>query len=186
MKISLRYGLALLMTTCVSAQVFNTGEVLPPGRLTLGVYPLLISHPGNDNFVWFFQGGLGLSPGVDFAAKAGLDYGDNTNYYGADLEWALSRRAPHLSLATGFHVLEDPGLDGTLNLSFPISRGSFLYGGVDADLNFYNGNTDTPMWGFFGLDLRYARRFYFMLEASLAITDEDANTYGAGMTVYLF
>ncbi|MFC1501961.1 hypothetical protein ACFL6A_00945 [bacterium] len=167
----------------LSAQVFGTGQTLKPGRMSLGVNPAAYLNTNNNDFYLFLHGGIGMSRRMDLGIKVGV-LGDVT-YFGADLEWCLSRRSPHISISVGAHHYNEFGLDGILNFTFPLGRRMSIYTGLDLDVNFINGNTTAPFWLFIGSDISIARRIGFLIEAEIGINASAYNIISGGFNFYL-
>jgi hypothetical protein len=169
--------LLVFSALCISsnAQVFNTASTLKPGTIMLGFEPTYMINP--DQFMMFFHGGYGLTKGIDFSLHGGV--GGNSSYFGGDIEWALMR---HVSLTTGAHHFGDFGLDGTLNLTFPIRHDSRVYTGFDMDLNFGNKVT-APMWIPLGVEIGLRNHLAFLFEAEISVTN-DYHVLGGGLVFY--
>jgi hypothetical protein len=165
----------------ISAQVFNSAEVLRPGHGSIGINPVFIANGEND-LALYLHGGIGLASGLDLAAKLGI--GDGT-YFGMDLEYLLRASPPYVSIAGGGHIRNDAGIDATLNLTFPISRILSLYSGLDADINFAEGQTLSPLWIFLGNEVPVKHGLSFLLEIQIGVTEEADNRLGAGLNIYL-
>ena len=100
------------------SQVFNTGQTLKKGTFSLGLNPAYHINGPSDGINIYFHGGYGIKQGIDLSIKFGV--GD-TQYFGADLEWALGKK---ISLTTGAHDFGEFGLDGTLNFTIPLRSGT--------------------------------------------------------------
>lgn len=160
------------------SQVFNTATTLKPGKVSLGLNPVVF----NDDFGLFLHGGIGIVNGVDLAVHYGfLNYND---YFGADLEWRLLSGKPSLSLITGAHKIYDSGLDLGLNLSFPIASKFQLYTGLDSDINFGSGHNYSQVWLPIGVEIPLKSKMSFMFEAELPINEDAYSIFGGGLAFY--
>lgn len=183
-----RYALILLMilgfiSPVARAQVFGTGQTLRSGKASLGLEPVLYSNnSGNDSFYFFLQGGYGLQSGLDLGVKLGL-LGPH-DYFGADLEWNLRPARPAISLSVGAHQYYNFGLDGTLNLSFPLGRSTHLYTGLDMDVVFVHRETITPYWMPLGFEVAFRRNVGLLLEVELGLNQPAWNIMGGGLNFY--
>ena len=171
----------LLMLTVIpaQAQVFNNAQTLRRGIATVAVYPAIINYEGGNDYALFVHGGYGLQPGVDVAVKLGLGQ-DAGTYIGGDVEWLMRRQSPYFSLSAGFHFLDDPALDGTFNITFPLNATVFFYSGADMDLVMAAGN-NTPMWLFTGLDVSFRRDIDVLFEVSWGVSSAAPDIISAGM-----
>jgi len=170
--------LVLFFPTLVFCQVFNTASTLAPGKFSLGVNPLVYDN----NLGLFLHGGVGIKPGIDFAMRYGFLEG--ADYFGADIEWRLLGGKPSISLLTGAHKLYRGGLDLGLNISFPITGSVQLYTGLDMDIDFYPGQTFTPVWLPVGVEIPLKSRISFMFEAEIPLTDAARGIFGGGLAFY--
>jgi hypothetical protein len=166
----------LFIFSAAQSQVFNTGSTLKKGEFSLGLEPLI--YGGANEFMMFFHGGYGLKSGVDLGISAGFL---NGQYFGADLEWRLMR---YISLTTGAHYFGDFGLDGTLNLTFPIRKDTRIFTGVDVDINFPKGSTVIPLWIPIGVELGLRKNMAFILEGEIALTNNTNSILGGGIVLY--
>lgn len=166
----------LFFCICTQAQVFNTGTTLKKGAFSLGIEPVI--HGNMDGFMMFFHGGYGLKSGIDLGISAGFLNGE---YFGADLEWSLGR---YFSLTTGAHMYGDFGLDGTLNLTFPIRSDSRIFTGVDTDINFPKSDISVPIWIPIGVELGLRKNMAFILEGEIAVSDDAYHVLGGGIVLY--
>ncbi len=172
-------GLFILASSALNAQVFSTGQTLKPGRFSVGINPVF---QGN-NLGVYLHGGYGIATGLDLATKVGLGLGGN--YFGADLEWALHGGKPYVSLTAGGHMQgSDVGIDGTLNLTVPVSKSVELFSGLDMDMNFGNNNTTLPVWVPIGMEVGIRQSIAIILEGDIAITDDAASIFGGGLAFY--
>ncbi len=171
--------ITLFISTTTFSQVYNDAKTLSTKTISLGVTPVIQSN--NGGFALFADAGIGFG-GADLDFIVGFG---EPNYFGANIEFMLLRRSPYLSVAVGGHTQGGVvGLDGTLNLSFPITRNVGLYGGIDADMNFYSGSTTMPAWFFVGTNIALQRNIEFMIEVAPAITNANS-IFGLGLKVYL-
>ena len=175
-----KFSVIVLLIAFVSitqAQVFNTGQTLKQGTLSLGVNPVIMDNGPSDGLNIFFHGGYGIKKSVDFGFKFGVG---NTNYIGADLEWALGK---NFSLTTGGHMFGDFGLDVTLLGTIPIRKDADLYFGVDADIVFAN-ELAIPIWIPIGIELGLSKSMSLILEGEIAIVDDAYHIFGGGLNFY--
>ena len=167
-----------LTALCVStyAQVFNTAGTLKQGTFMLGLEPTYFIDP--NGFKMFFHGGYGIKKGIDFSLHAGLG---GQSYFGGDIEWALLK---HVSLTTGAHYFGVMGLDGMLNLTFPIRKDSRIYTGFDMDINFpRNEDVKAPMWIPLGVEIGIRHDIAFLFEAEIGLND-TYSLIGGGLVFY--
>lgn len=170
-------GLLIISLAIASySQVFNTGQTLKKGTIVLGLNPIFY---GND-FGIYFHGGIGLKQGLDLGAKVGLGAGGN--YFGADLEWAISAGKPHISIAAGGHMQGDFGIDGTINLTLPLTKSVYLFSGGDMDINFGNP-VSFPLWIPIGLQVGLTKQMNIILEGDIGVLDAGS-IFGGGLNYY--
>ena len=172
---------ALLLVTLLNAQVFNTAQTLRTGKFSLGLEPAIYDIGDND-VSFFIHGGYGINRGLDLGIKLGLGAMDET-YFSADLEWMLRGLSPYISVSTGAHILNDVGIDGTLNITFPLSRQVWLYTGLDLDIIFAD-DTVIPLWIPVGLEVGIRRNMNLILEVEAGLNDEAYNIFGGGINFY--
>jgi len=161
----------------VNAQVFNTGQTLKSGTLAIGINPLFYG----DNFGSFFYGEYGIMQGMDMRLKMGLGYG--SNYFGADMEWSLISSKPYISLTAGGHIQDEVGIDGTLNLSFPIGSTVTLYSGMDMDIVFAN-DVQMPGWIPIGMEVGIRNNLSILLEGDIGILNNPPSIFNGGLNFY--
>ncbi|MEA3317444.1 MAG: hypothetical protein U9R54_05765 [Bacteroidota bacterium] len=183
MKKSLIILIVSLFSIASQAQVFNTGQTLKKGVLSLGVEPVMHINGGANGFVLFAHAGYGLKSGIDVAVKFGLD---NPKYFGADLEFALGKR---FSVAVGAHNYNNFGLDGTFNFVFPINSDVRIYSGLDADINFWTDsndelNTNIPFWIPVGLEVGLSSNMNLIFESEIGINNNAYHIIGGGLNFY--
>jgi len=175
-KIILIY-MTLLIPIFLSAQVFNTGQTLKRGKMTLGLFPTIYSS----DFYIFMDGGYGLSKGADVNFKIGAG---PISYFGADYEMTLRSVSPYISLSGGMHYFgESLGLDGTLNFTYPADKAWNIYSGLDMDINI-NGNPNIPIWLFAGAEFGYRQNITLLFEVDLGFNGAG-NNIGLGLGIYL-
>lgn len=114
-----------------------------------------------------------------------IGFPSGRTYVGANLEFPLSYQ-PNVSFAVGGHTLGGTtGIDGTFNLSFPVGGAAGLYLGLDADLNFHNGSTTLPVWGFIALNVKIRSTIELFLEVDPALSNDAADIFAGGVKIYL-
>lgn len=172
--------LALLLFVCevTFSQVFNTGQTLKKGQISAGFEPAILLNGGND-FLLFVHGGYGLKKGIDFGLSIGV-LGPN-NYIGGDVEFAIARWS---SLTFGAHHFGSFGLDGTLNLTFPIRQDVRVFTGADLDVNFNSDKTRFLLWLPIGVEIGLKKNMSFIFEASVGLTDPAYHLIGGGLNFY--
>jgi hypothetical protein len=161
------------------SQVFNTGQTLKPKMFSLGFEPGALIN-GSSEFILFLHGGYGIKQGVDLSVNAGVLGPED--YFGADLEFALPHR---MSFSLGAHNFGDFGLDGTLNITFPIRNDIRFSSGVDADVNFNKDKTRFLIWLPLGLEVGIRKNVSFIFEAEIGLTDPAYHFIGGGLNFYL-
>jgi len=174
----------MLFSATSYAQVYNTAQKLREGAVRLCFAPLLLVQGGNVDPGFYALGGFGVTKDLDLYFNARLASNDRS-YFGADLQWALIRDNPALSLSTGAHVSDHLGIDGTLDLAFPVGNTVVLYGGLDVNIEFAGGETFVPAWLFFGPRVQIRRNTTLFMEIDLGITDVAPSIFGLGLSFYL-
>jgi hypothetical protein len=169
----------LVISTGSFAQVFNTSSTLKAGQFAVGIEPGVYINGGTD-FNLFLHGGAGITSGVDLALKLGIL--GNAVYLGGDVEFMLSKR---FSLAAGAHSYGTFGLDFTGLLTFPLGRSADLYTGLDADLNFPDGDVQVPLWIPLGLEIPMRNNLLFFFETEINLTSAGSHFIGGGVN-FLF
>lgn len=170
--------LAVLISASISAQVFNTGQTLKPKKFSLGIEPTVLIN-GNANFILFMHGGYGLTKGIDFGLTVGVL--GNSNYFGADVEFAVGRQ---MSVAFGAHDFGVFGLDGTFIATIPIRKDVRLFTGADLDINFPANNTQFLLWLPIGVEVGLRSKMSFIFEAEIGLTDPAYHLIGGGLNFY--
>jgi hypothetical protein len=178
MKKIILFITALLFTTSSFSQVFNTGQTLKPKSFSAGFEPALLLN-GSTEFILFVHGGYGLKKGIDFGVSIGV-LGPN-NYIGADVEFGLARWT---SFAFGAHHFGSFGLDGTLNVTFPIRKDVRVFSGADLDINFNDDKTRFLLWLPVGVEVGLRKNMSFIFEASIGLTDPAYHLIGGGLNFY--
>lgn len=174
-------SLLFVFATASQAQVMNSAQVLRPGTFHAGIMPEYMG-----NFGIFFNGGFGLLPSADLGIKAGFGYG--STYFGADLEWALLKTRPKVSLVTGVHYWGVMGVDLGLLASFPISGTPIhITSGLDLDINFAtaNGqsNVSVPVWLPLNAEIFIRKQVSLMIDSSIPLSNSTA-IIGGGLNFY--
>ncbi len=177
MKKIILSGIIFISISMCYGQVFNTAKTLKKGTVALGINPVFM---GSD-FGIYLHGGIGLKQGLDLGGKVGLGLGGN--YFGADLEWALTGNKPYVSFSAGGHIQGDFGIDGTLNITFPLAKNVYLFSGADMDINF--GNTiGFPLWIPIGLEVGIRKQMNIILEGDIGVLDNAGSMFGGGLNLY--
>lgn len=179
MKKNLLIIFLTIIANTTYCQVFNTGQTLKPKMFSLGVEPAVMVN-GSSEFIMFLHGGIGIKQGIDFSAKVGVL--GPADYFGADLEFALPHR---MSFAVGAHQFGDFGLDGNLNITFPIKSDIRLSTGLDSDINFNSNKTNFLLWLPVGLEIGLKKNMSFIFEAEIALTNPAYHFIGGGLNFYL-
>ena len=172
----------ILVPVVLNAQIFGTGQTLRRGKTSIGVNPAFYMTEGDDELYLYLHLGHGIRRGLDLGAKVSV-IGDET-YFGADLEWRLTRRSPFISVSAGGHKFSDFGVDATLNATFPLQRKINLYFGGDMDIEFVEPESITPFWAFVGLDISLSRKMGLLLEGCMGINDEATDILSGGLNFY--
>jgi hypothetical protein len=176
MKKKVLIALFVLITgLSANAQIFNNGQALRPEAISLGIEPVVL----NNDFMLFLHGGIGLSSGVDFGVKAGFLGG--TNYFGADIEFAIGN---WVSIGGGAHSFGSFGLDGTLLATLPIGNGARISSGLDMDINFPGNDADFLLWLPIIAEIGLRQGLVFILEAEVALTAPAYHLFGGGLCFY--
>jgi len=170
------------------AQVFNTSQTLKTGKGSLGINGAMLNGTGDDEFGIYLNGGYGISRGIDLGGKIGIGFEET--YFGIDLEYILRGISPYISVSGGAHMWGDPGLDGTLNLTFPLNRQLHLYSGLDMDINFVEvgdeKETFTPFWWFIGTEVAFKKNLTLLFEMDIDLNDDAAySIFNFGLNFYL-
>lgn len=174
----------MLSSITLHAQVYNTAQKLREGAFRLCVAPLLLVDDGVGLGMYVVLGGFGVTHSMDLYFDTRIA-SDSLSNFGVDLQWALVRGSPALSLTTGVHVAKHLGLDGTLDIAFPAGNSVVLYGGLDADIDFVEGNTVVPAWLFFGPRISLRRNTTLFMEVDLSMTHLAPSIFGLGLSFYL-
>lgn len=174
--------LIVCLQACIFAQVLNTASILRPGSFSLSIAPLIYVDRGNDLGL-FLSGGFGVTRGIDIALKLKVE-NEGRNYIGGDVEFTLLRDMPLISLALGAHAYRQVGLDGTLNITFPIRRTISLFSGVDFDAEFHNNGQNFPLWVPVGLEVMLRRSLSLIMEIDIAAMEPAANIFALGMNIF--
>jgi len=162
-------------------QVCNSASTLRPGQFSIGIAPIIYVDYGRDVGL-FLNGGVGITRSIDLSLKLILN--DNLTYFGGDLEFAILKGMPTISLAAGMHAYNNVGIDATFNLTFPIRGIVAIYCGLDNDIEFHDHGTSFPFWGFIGLQAMLRRHFGIFMEIDIGINDPAPNMLDLGLNVY--
>ncbi len=162
-------------------QVYNTAKTLRPAKFSIGIAPIYFADQGN--FGLYLNGGVGISKKMDLSIKWRLH--NHTNYFGGDFEFLLLGGFPSLSLALGMHAYNKLGIDGTMNLTFPIGKVASIYGALDADVEFNDGSAQFPVWGVIGFEAILRRHLSLILELDIRINRPAENMFGIGLNVFI-
>lgn len=185
MRIPLAVLILLIATGgAMNAQVLNTAGTLSPGQYRLAVAPLIFNGAGENDGALHLQAGAGLAPGLDGDVTIGLSRPGGDTYLGLELEWLLSPTWPRLAATFGVHSQRNAGLDGALNLTIPAGRSVRIYGALDADLEFRDGENDLQAWGVVGADVPVAPRSALAFEAAFGLGAGDPDIIGVCLAWY--
>jgi len=178
MKKSLALLMIAFMANTAFCQVFDNGQTLKPKMFSLGVEPGVMVDVNSD-FILFLHGGYGIKEGIDLAVKAGVL--GQSQYFGGDIEFALPYR---MSFAIGAHQMTDFGLDGALNINFPIKNDIRLLTGLDSDVNFNSDKTHILLWLPLGIEVGIRKNVSFIVEAEVGMTNPAYHFIGGGLNFY--
>ncbi len=170
------FALAVITSSGLFAQVFNTSSTLKLGQFSVGVEPALYINGGND-FNLFLHGGAGIASNIDFGVKLGV-MGDAV-YFGGDVEFSLNR---FFSVAGGAHVYGDLGLDATGLITLPLGGVTDLYSGLDLDIILADGDTQFPLWIPIGIEIPLKKSILFYFETEIQLTDYGTHIIGGGVS----
>ncbi len=173
----------------VNAQVFNTGQTLKRGVVSLGLEPTIHVDGGANGPMFFAHAGYGLKKGIDISVKAGA--GRSRSYYvGGDIEFALAKR---ISLAFGAHKFNDFGLDGTFNFVIPVTSDVRIFSGCDSDLNFGTRinsdgeevhDMDVLVWIPIGVEVGISKSINLIFEVEIGVAQGTYHVMGGGINFY--
>lgn len=172
---------SLFMVAPATAQVFNAAQSLQRGSMSLSVSPTVYMKDGFNTIAVFTYGTYGIGNGVDLNVRAG--FFEDTNYFGAALEWSIRPNVPYVSLTTGAHVVDDPALDATLNITYPTKNGFDIYGGLDTDL-ILDDDPDLPAWAFLGVSYHLQSQLDIMVEGNLGLFEIAPHILATGFVFY--
>jgi hypothetical protein len=173
-----------LLSVTSHAQVYNTAQKLKSGTFRLCVAPLLIDDHSDINAGLYVLGGVGVTRIMDIYLHTRVA-GDDLANFGADLQWALIKGSPSLSLSTGAHVGPDIGIDGTLDMAFPVGNSVVLYCGLDVDIDFAQDVILAPAWVFIGPRVQIRRNTTLFMEVDIGMTRDTPSILGLGFSFYL-
>jgi hypothetical protein len=174
----------LLLSAASHAQVYNTAQKLKMGTFRLCVAPLLLTEGGNIDPGLYVLGGVGVTSIMHLYLTSRIA-SDNRSNFGVDIQWALVKGTPALSLSTGGHVGPGIGVDGTLDLAFPVGKTVVFYGGLDADIDFELNETTVPVWVFLGPRIQIRKNTTLFLEVDIGVTNVTPSILGLGLSFYL-
>lgn len=179
--------IAFFFTLSVNAQVFNTGETIKPGEVSVGVSPTYY-NTASGTMALFLYAGYGISSSWDFGFRYGLF--DGVNYIGADIESCIyNQNNLSVSLTGGIHGWKDVGIgvDGIFNLTLQVEQLEF-YSGLDADINFMKApderNSITKLWIPIGFNANIMDNLELLLEANVPVSDNNNAIYCGGLVLY--
>lgn len=175
-KIILVVLLGLLIMRA-SAQVFQNASPMKPGTFSLGVHPVLLSG----DMAIYLDGRTGIGTGMDLGLKGGIGVGNP--YLGIDIKWLIVERFPVISASAGLHIHGNTGLDGTLNITFPLNPSAYLYTGVDADLIFAK-DIYMSVWVPIGLEASVRPQLTVILEPGIEVTKYRGHYLTGGVRFY--
>ena len=169
----------LFFTSLLSAQVFNTAHILSKETIKIGVAPVV----SNNSVSYYAQVDYGLARNTAVGCVAGLL--PSGMYFGITSKFVIAY-TPDLSMTVGSHVQGSiVGIDGTLNLSIPITRKFSIYLGGDADLDVISSTTTRkPAWGFLGVRNKFGETIEILFEINPAVTADAQNMYGGCLKLY--
>ena len=166
----------------VYSQVFNTGRMLKTGTFSAGINPVIRGNGQGRDIVINLHGGYGLGKQVSLLARYAVFEG--ADYLGAGFEWQLKHtRFMDISMIAGAHMRYDIGLDGSLCISFPVTRELILFTGLDIDLEF-GGEMGHYTWLPLGAEVYWRNRASIILEADLPMSEWAWNIFGGGVKFY--
>jgi hypothetical protein len=165
------------LSLATRAQVFNTGQTLGRGDFAVGINPAVHVQGPSNGLNLYLHGGFGLKSGIDIGIKFGIG---NQTYFGADVEWGLTR---NISLTTGLHTFGDFGLDGTLNLTLPLRSDVRLYSGLDFDIVFAD-QVAFPFWVPVAVEIGLRSNLSFILEGNIGLNDDAYHIINGGVNIY--
>jgi len=174
----------LLFPASAGATAFETAGTLKPGRVALGLEPILALGP--HQLYFFLHGDIGLAANADLGIKFGFGPG---TYFGADVELALSLdagAAPALSALLGVHGASNLGFDLGLNLSKRISNVN-LYSSLRTEFEVPEGGGAwrTPAYLDLGVSVPIGRNVDFLLEGGVGLNGDSVNSLSGGLKFYL-
>jgi hypothetical protein len=175
---------SILLSTASHAQVYNTAQKLKTGTFRLCVAPLVLVDNGATDLGMYVLGGVGVTGSMDLYLSSRMA-NDNRANFGVGLQWALVKGTPALSLTTGGHVGPGIGIDGTLDLAFPLGSTVVFYGGLDADIDFHLSETTVPAWVFLGPRVQIRKNATLFVEVDIGLTLETPSILGLGLSFYL-
>ena len=173
--------LLLFLPDFAAAQVFNTSNSLQRGSFAISASPVVQMKDGSNVLAMYVYGSYGIGRGIDLHVKTGFFEGDN--YVGGNLEWTIRRTSPFISLSAGAQYVTDPGVDGTLNLTFPMQNGFEIYLGLDTDL-ILDDDPDLPAWVFLGGAYNLINQVDIMAEFNYGIFEIAPHILAAGFVFY--
>ncbi len=158
-------------------QVHNTAHMLQRSYMSLGASPAVFMDDGVNDIAVFTYFGYGFSDRMNLNVRAG--FFENSNYLGANLEWLIRSESPAVTLSTGGHYVDDPGIDVTLNSTFQVARSLDLYAGLDTDL-ILDDDPDLPAWIFLGGSYHLLDQVDIMAEFNFGIFEIAPHILAAG------
>lgn len=175
--------------------IMNSAETINKGNFKLAVFPTVVFNENGTDSQGGVHGrlGYGITDRLDIEAKFARF--DNLKFYGGDVElWIIGHpQATNVSVAVGANRSKYDngggltGIDGTLLLSFPISKRAEFYAGLlaarqsvqDYDRKF-NTYHIVP-----GVEIRITRYLDLLGEIGLGVTSDSLDYGSIGLAFYL-
>ncbi len=164
---------------------FGDAQTLEHEVFTLGIQPIYFTE--SEDGMLMFRGAYGISRGITLHGKLGL-LEDNT-YAGGHLEIGLASEPASevsLSLLTGAHVWNEPGLKISTILSKRLDQVS-LFSGLSYEPLFLEPNTIEPLLVPIGVDFHLSNSSAnIVLEADLGVNDDGDFLQAISGGVYFY
>lgn len=186
MKKSVLILVFVFSTIQLTGQVFNSAEILKPGRFSVGINPTDVEK----ELALFLYGGYGLTRKIDLSVRYGFLEGND--YIGADVEWAIKDGDGYdISLFAGAHDsgafgpdIGEFGLDIGIIASILIGKHAIIYSGLDSDI-YFDFNDTRNFWIPLGVEINWKDNISLIIEADIPASEWAPHIFGGGVGFYI-
>lgn len=180
-RIATIFGMLIISYNLIG-QVFNGIEYkyFRRGDFVFAFEPAIHTNDPSKGFNFKFYGNYAINKTLSWEGRLA---GGGLLYIGSGFKWNVNNT---VITSVGIHYFDNPGLDGSINFSLPLSRDIRFYTGGDSDCAFSDNGIQLYAWIPVGIVFDIDVKKSFFIEADVAVLGPTkSHIIGVGLLSFL-